>query len=224
MGVPEELIEIKRRLENGENIRKDFWRLVGQVKRLQICDEQVISLVSEIRERLFERKIIVGFRLGFALFSAILIFLNIVFIYTSLWMESGMIKAFITIAVEIGVIYVSFLVGRIIGSIVSGIGIEGFYKYSPLEFGVKLNYRDYLIANPKKRVALYSGALVMEHFILLTHLIFLYAVQSYWIIPAFFLAVNIPFSWLVHRFAGTGELHRLLRELRIMKEIEKSQT
>jgi len=220
--ISEKIDEIERRLEAGEDIRRDFWKLVGEVKRSQIRDESIINKISQIRDRLFEKETVMGFREGFALFSTLFLLFNLLFFYASLKMVNGVIKAFAILGIEIGVIYASFLVGRCIGSIISGISVDGFYRYSPLEFGVKMSYRSYLKAEPLNRVVLFSGAVILEHLILLIHLIFLFSINSYWIIPAFFLIVNLPFSYLIHKIAKTGELHRLLREIKILKEAKKN--
>ncbi len=220
MELKRELDDIERRLLAGEDIRKDFWKLVGRVKRLRVKDDETIERLSSMREKIFKRKILMGFNSGFFLFSTFFVLFNLVFIYLSLGLEEGLPKAFGIFVTEFGVIYFTFLVGRCLGSLLSGIGIDGFYRYTPFEFGVKVNYRDYLKAEPKRRVLLYTGAIALEHIILIVHVVFLYAINSYWMIPAFFLAVNLPFSYLMHRYGKTGELHRFLRELKIMREVK----
>jgi len=222
VAITEKINEIERRLEAGEDVRKEFWRLAGEVKRSRIREDDVINRLSRIRDRLFEKETVIGFREGFALFSILFLLFNFLFFHASLKMENGAVKAITILGIEIGIVYTSFLVGRCIGSLISRIGVDGFYRYSNLEFGVKMNYRDYLKAEPVNRVILFSGAIFLEHLILAIHLIFLLTINSYWIIPAFILIINLPFSYLIHRIARTGELHRLLRELRIFREIKRT--
>ncbi len=217
----DEIAKIKEKLESGENVRRYFWKAVGEVKRSQIDDPKVIDALSQIRETLFEKRLIISFRTGFLLFSTLFVLINILFLHVSLTMKEGIAKVIALLIIETGNIYTSFLAGRCIGFIASGIGAEGFYRYAHLEFGVKVNFRDYLTVEPKKRVILYSGAILLEHIILLAHAVFLFAIDSYWEIPAFLLAVNLPFSYLIHRIARTGELHRLIREIKILKSAGK---
>ncbi len=221
MELLQKINEIERRLEAGENIRKDFWKLVGDVKRKKIHEDVIINKISRIRDELFEKETVMGFREGFALFSMLFFLFNLLFFYVSLKMENGLIKAIFILGSEIAVLYTSFLVGRCIGSIISGIDVDGFYKYTPFEFGVKMNYKSYLKAEPLDRVVLFSGAIFLEYLVLAVHLIFLFSTNSYWFIPAFILAINLPFSYLIHKLAKTGELHRLLREIKIMREVSK---
>ena len=219
--ISENLSEIERRFESGEDVRRDFWKLVGEVKRSGIEDEEIIERISRIRDALFGRRMVMGFRKGFILFSVLFALFNILFFIASLVLENGPFKAIAILGAEIGVIYSSFLTGRCIGAVISGIGVDGFYRYTPLELGVKMNYRSYLRARPESRVILFSAAIVLEHLILAAHTLFLMSINSYWIIPALILAANLPFSYLIHKYARTGELHRLLRELRILRDIRK---
>ncbi len=218
--VLKKIEEIEKKLERGEDVRKEFWKIAGEIKRLQ-TDEEIIERASRIRDQLFQRRIILSFKSGFALFLTLFIAFNLLFFHVSTSFEDSVAKALMIFGIEVGTIYTSFLVGRCVGSIVSGINVDGFYRYSVLEFGVKMNYRDYLRAEPIKRVILFSSALILEHFILALHTVYLIPVSDFWVIPAFFLVINLPVSYIIHRKAKTGELHRLLREMKIMKESEQ---
>ncbi len=220
MNLIQELEEIERRFKKSEDIRKDFWRLVGKIKRQQISDDKILRRVAKLRDLMLERRVILSYRTGFILFLSVFLVLNVLLIVVAFG-KSGLVNALAIFVIEVCTIYFAFLTGRCVAARVSGIEIDGFYKYSPLEFGVKVNYLSYLKAEPLNRVVLFSGAIILEHVILMVHMIFLLIVNSYWIIPALILATNLPFSYLIHRYARTGELHRLLREMKIMREIRK---
>ncbi len=219
MSLIQELEEIERRLEKGEDVRKDFWRIVGKIKRQQISDEEVLRRAAGLRDMMFERRVILSYRTGFILFLSVFLALNALFVAAAFG-KDGSAKALAILVIEVCTIYFAFLTGRCVAARISGIEVDGFYRYSPLEFGVKVDYLSYLKAKQIGRVVLYSGAILLEHVTMLIHTLFLLAIRSsYWAIPAFFLVINLPFSYIIHKKAKTGELHRLLREYRILREV-----
>ncbi len=216
--MKEEISRISQGVERGdEEARKEFWRIVGRVKRGEITvTEEDIEELRKIRDKLFRKRIILSakkgsvlFPLGFLTSTAIFLWANFLnlpstYLYLSIFL------------LEVPVIYFGFLTGRLLASFVSGIGFEGFYQYSPLEFGVKLNYRDYLAASQSKRVTLYATTLCFQGVVLvaLSAVVFLFNPDAV-LIPVGFLVLWLIGSLIIHYTAKTGELHRFLRELKI---------
>ncbi len=211
MSILDELEDIERKLARGEDVekvRREFWKVVGKIKRSGVSDEVVLK-ASELREKLFRGKIVMGYRLGAAVFTVGFLTSYVLFI---LFAD----QLLVAVLIELAVVYFAFLLGRIMGAAISGIGVDGFYKYNPLEFGVKVNYRDYLRAKQSERVVLYAFAIVWIHVVLLTQLALVYPSEAF-VIPLFLLIVYLPFSYIIHLKLKTGELSRLIKELRILR-------
>lgn len=220
MNLPNELERIEKKLKKGEDAKREFWMLVGRIKRSNVLDDDVLARVASIRDEVFGRRVLFGFKAGFLAFLFLFILSNALLYPITIKPMPENLKLAGIVGVELTALYTSFLVGRCLSAIITGIRVDGFYRYTPLEFGVKMDYMSYLKASQRDRVLLYSGAIVLEHITMLAHTLFLLSMKSsYWIIPAFFLTVNLPFSYLMHRLAKTGELHRLLREYKILREI-----
>lgn len=224
-----ELAEIEKRLlEEGDTpeIRKQFWRIVGKVKRLppDQVDNLLFHKIAEIRNVLFKKKIILSYKKGAILFFLGLISTYLLFIwYAFNLLFSGLYNLVILVLLDFVVLYFSFLTGRCIASKLTGIKFEGFYQYDPLEFGMKLDYVSYLKAGQGKRVVLFAIPLIWEIVILISQTLTLwfYSIQGYEI-PAFFILLMAISQYAIHKTAKTGEFHRFLREFKIYREIRKS--
>ena len=220
VNISNELNRLEKSLERNEDIREDFWRIVGRVKRQGIKDENILKRITRIRDEIFGKRIILSYNTGKVIFSSLFVLFNILMFLTSLFVNQEAVKAGLIFFIELAVLYFAFLTGRCVAARISGIEVDGFYRYTPLELGVKVNYLSYLKARQIDRVVLYSGAILLEHVTMFIHTLFLLAIRSgYWTIPAFFLVINLPFSYIIHKKAKTGELHRLLREYRILREV-----
>ncbi|MBE8538777.1 hypothetical protein [Geoglobus acetivorans] len=221
MNILDELEKIEKKLKKGEDAKREFWMLVGRIKRSNVLDDDMLARVASIRDEMFDRRILFGFKAGFLAFLFLFILSYALLYLIAFKPLPDNLRLAGIVGVELTALYTSFLVGRCLSAILTGIKVDGFYRYTPLEFGVKINYLSYLKASQRDRVLLYSGAIVLEHVTMLVHTLFLLSIKSiYWIIPAFFLTVNLPFSYLMHRMVKTGELHRLIREFRILREMK----
>lgn len=226
--IVRELDTIKNRLKSGElsnQLKMDFWKVVGSVKRISPSqlDDDILDRVVDLHNRFFEKRIVLSYRKGAVLFFVLLVITYSLFIWLATHPEmSWILKTLPAFLFEGAVMYFSFLTGRCLGGFLSGIRFQGFYRYNPVELGVKLDFRSYLKAEQKKRVVLFATPILWEHLILVSQAVLLFVLSSdlTWI-PVLFIAVNLPFSYLVHRKFRTGELHRLLRELKILREITK---
>ncbi len=211
--VLRELEEIKK---SGDKNR--FWRIVGVVKREDVIDEDVVDEIARVRDAIFDVNVVVGYRLGAAIFFLLFIASYTFLLYLVYVELNWLIKLVLAVLLESLVLYFSFLTGRCLGSLITGIKFVGFYRYNPLELGLKLDYRSYLRAGKVRRVLLFATPILFEHVVLLSQVLILLALSSYlFLLPLLLLAVNLPFSYLVHKKLRTGELHRFLRELRILR-------
>ncbi len=212
-------ITVLRELEDIERkIDKDrFWKIVGIVKRKDITDEDVIEEIVRVRNAIFDVNIVIGYRFGAAIFSLLLVVSYLLFLYLTIYVElSWFIKLVLAVLLESCVLYFSFLTGRCLGSLITGIKFIGFYKYNPLELGLKLDYRSYLKAGKVRRAILFATPILLEHAILVSQILILRNTNLF-LLPVFLIAVNLPVSYIVHKKFRTGELHRFLRELRILR-------
>jgi hypothetical protein len=216
----EKIEEIRKGIERGdEKARKEFWRLVGKIKRGEISLTAAnIEEISGIRDRLFGRRVVLSVRAGSIIFPAGFLLSLLIFIWSNLLRENAYTFLYIIFS-ELSAIYFGFLTGRLLGGVVSGIGFEGFYRYSPLEFGVKVSYPAYLRASQKRRVMLYATTFFFQGMVMVGLVAIAYALNPQVIlIPLGFLLLWLIGSIAIHYIAKTGEFHRLLRELRIAME------
>ena len=178
---------------------------------------------AEIRKTLLKKKIILSHKTGAILFSLGLILAYSLFPWISLYSNlEGILLYIVAFLSEALVLYFSFLTGRCLGSLLSGIKFEGFYMYDPLEFGVRIEYVSYLKATQGKRTLLFGIPILWEHIIMISQVIILWHYKSpaIWI-PLAFLIIMLPFMLVIHKKAKTGELHRFFRELKILREIKR---
>ncbi len=209
-----ELLEVEREVLSGnEEAKKKFWKIVGKIKRSEVSDE-VIEKAVEIRERIFGKRVILSARAGG------LIFLVMFFLSYALFLHLARIGAglLVLLLVELSVVYFAYLVGRCLSSLITGIKIAGFYKYTPVEFGVKIDYGSYLRASQMRRAMFFGIPILWVHAVLLSQIVWNIG-DSAALIPGVLLVTYLPFSYVVHKKLKTGELHRFLRELKILREL-----
>ncbi|RLI79904.1 hypothetical protein DRP05_02285 [Archaeoglobales archaeon] len=213
----DEILRLSQELEGKEDevIKKKFWRIVGKVKRGEIeVSEEDIEELSKIRDRFFKKRIVLSAKKGSILFPIGFVASLAIFLWVNL--NANAYTYILLFLSELFVIYFCFLTGRLLGCLISGIGFDGFYLYTPLEFGVKINYRDYLRKKQRNRVILYGTTLCFQGFVMVVLLIIVYIYKP-WIIfiPLIFLILWLFGSIAIHYIAKTGELHRFWRELKI---------
>jgi len=225
-----EIEEIKKQFdEKGDTkeVRKAFWRIVGRVKRGEFqtneTNEKIIEEITEIRERLFKKRVILPTAKGAILFPTGFAISMIIFIWINQHTHSAYLPLYLLLFLsELPVIYFGFLTGRLLGGIFSGIRFDGFFRYSPLEFGVKVNYKSYLQTSQWKRVTLYGTTIFFQVIVMLALVLIVYEYHvDAILIPIAFLFLWIAGSTIIHKKAKTGELHRFLRELKIALELRK---
>ncbi len=209
--------ELKEKVERGEDVKAQFWKIVGEVKRRDV-DKEVLRDIAEIRDLIFDKKTVLSAKTGNILFPILFLLSNASFLYAALTKVSFVLL----LLLEAIVLYFTFLNGRVLGSRLTGIKIEGYYRLNPVELGMKLDFESYLKVPQKSRVLFFLTPILFEHAVLLFHALILYLAKTelHWI-PLLFVFVNIPFSYLVYRVKKTGELYRFLRELKILKELSE---
>lgn len=207
---------VEEKVEKGEDAKRDFRRIVGELKRGENVDEEVLRRVAELRDKFFKKQIVLDYTKGVVVFVLFFIISNATFFFLVLGEIPLLPKLIALFLIEFSVLYFSFLTGRITGAKISGIRVEGFYKYNPLEFGMKLDYASYLKVPQKSRVILFLTPILFENLVMLTHAITLFFLKNefYWI-PMTFLIANLPLSYTIYKIKRTGELYRLIREIRI---------
>ena len=231
MELSKELEEVELLLKEKKNTKqakRRFWRVISQIKRTNPneIDDHVVELASSLRDKLYPRKIIlsppkgavlitIGFFITLMLFLWVLKTINFGFIINA-------VILFFALAINL---YFTFLLGRCVGSLVSGIKIDGFYMYDPLELGIKMNYRTYLKASQSRRVLLFGTTLIVELTVMLieTYLTFIFK-PNYVYVPILLILIWIVGLYVIHKKVKTGEMHRFLRELKILKELKSKRS
>ncbi len=215
MEIQSLILELDKK--SGEEAKREFWKIIGKIKRKEIVvSNSDIEELCKIREKLFKKRIVLStgkgrllFSFGFVLAVTFFVWLNTV--------DFNDLDYLLIFVAELPVIYFGFLVGRLLGGSISGIRFDGFYLYTPIEFGVKVNCKDYLKSKQLNRVLLYATTLVFQAFVMLFLTAVVYAFKPHaLIVPLFFLLLWLIGSYIIHRVARTGELHRFLRELKIL--------
>ncbi len=215
--ILEKLESIEKRVEEKEDARRDFLKLVGEIKRGGGADDEVLRRIAEVRDKIFGKRVVLEYDKGVPVFVLFFILSN-AFLFALAFMEGPLVlKAVALILAEFCVFYFTFLTGRVIGAKFSRIRVEGFYKYTPLEFGMKLDYVSYLKVPQKSRVIFFLTPILFENLVMAAQAATLILLRNefYWI-PLLILALNLPFSYLIYKIKRTGELYRLMREVRIL--------
>ena len=157
MPIWEDLLKIEERLENEgdtKKVRRAFWRIVGRIKRLSPPEvsEEEIKKAAEIRNRLFKQSVILSVRTGLILFFLMFLLFFAAYIWVLLYLPLDILWLnVILLLLGILILYGTYPLGRYLGGVVAGVKFEGFYRYSPAEFGLKIEYISYLKARPRRR-------------------------------------------------------------------------
>ncbi len=222
MNVFEALKAVEEKIKRGEDAKKDFWKLVGVIKRTEEVDEEVLIRIAKLRDEIFDKQLILSLKSGIAIFTSLIVLTNVLFFLIASENFQFLLKAALLFAVESAVVYSSFIVGRLIGSLITGIKITGFYKYNPLELGMKLDIVSYLKAKQKNRVIFFLTPIVFENLVFLFQSFLLaYLNNEFYWVPLVLVILNFPFSYAIYKFKKTGELYRFIREVKILRELSE---
>ena len=165
------LEEVKDTDEVAPSTRKQFWKIVRQIKRERYPDIKEIKLATKIRNILFENKTSRVYSLGWFLAGEYVfgIIFGIVYVL-ALFIPVSWFNILSWGFFEISVILVRFVglfavialfypYGRLIAGAGYGIKFDGMYFSAQKEPGLKIEYESFLKAKPtnRKRFFFFSG-------------------------------------------------------------------
>lgn len=115
--------------------------------------------------------------------------------------------------------YFGYPLGRYLGGVVSRIKFDGFYRYSPGELGLKIEYTSYLKVEKRKRMLVFGIPKFWILFLILIQIIIVILFNPIVILdPIILLIVYILSLVATYRIKKTGELYRFIREIKIARE------
>jgi Flp pilus assembly protein TadB len=234
-----ELNQIEKRLDqdgDSKAVRKAFWRIIGQMKRQdpKNLDEACIIKAAELRNRLFKQKVILSVRKGLLLFFLIALVFFWGNITILLYLEPGLTAVIgynlifsiviMNVLLAIVAVFVAYGVypwGRYLGGVIARVKFEGFYRYSPGELGLKIEYISYLKSTQSRRKWVFGFPIIWVFGFLFIMLPIAWVLNPYGLWAPVILIIMFGIFYLVIYRAKTGELYRFVRELRIAREVKR---
>ncbi len=112
--------------------------------------------------------------------------------------------------------------GRYIGGIIARVKFDGFYRYSPVELGLKIEYISYLKTTRSRRKWVFGFPIIWIFgiFFMLLPVAWILNPAGIWTPLLFVLLFGV--FYLVIYYMKIGELYRFVRELRIEREMIRS--
>ncbi|MFX1565379.1 MAG: hypothetical protein ACFFCH_05260 [Promethearchaeota archaeon] len=236
-----DLQEIERRLDqegDTPKVRRDFWRIVGQLKRQnpRELDEEVIEKTTAIRNRLFKQEIAISVGRGLVLYFLVFLFSILAYLWVLLYFEITLAQfitllPFIVILVlnivlgvlSIFVVYGSYPLGRYLGGIIARVKFEGLYRYSPGELGLKIEYTSYLRTTPSRRKWVFGFPIIWVFGIIFILLPITWLANPSGIYTPIIIIILFAIFYIFIYYQKTGEIYRFVRELRIAREVKRNQ-
>ena len=114
--------------------------------------------------------------------------------------------------------------GDYLGGVIARVRFEGFYRYSPGELGLKIEYSSYLKTTQIRRKWVFGFPIlwVFAFIFILFPLTWVWNPAGIWA-PLILIILFAVFYLTIYR-AKTGELYRFMRELRIAREVKQKET
>jgi hypothetical protein len=236
-----ELEKIEQRLEqegDTKQVRTAFWRIISKIKRQdprQITDA-TIDKAAKIRNQLFSHDVILSTSKGLGLFFliALIAFIGIIqiLLFFDAWLASLMpydpfvFTIILNVFLVIGSILLAYGVypwGRYFGGVIARIKFDGFYRYSPGELGLKIEYTSYLKTTQSRRKWVFGLPVfwVFGFFFILLPITWFLKPSGIW--GPFIMIILFGIFYPVIYRRKTGELYRFVRELRIAREVKQKQ-
>ncbi len=237
-----DLTEIENRLEiegDTESVRRSFWRIIGQIKRqkLKDLDDVTIQKAVELRNRLFRQKVLLSVKWGLFFFLFIAIMSILAFIWNLLYLEliilgfmflppivMVIILNVILLLSSLFVLYGAYPIGRYVGGRIANVGFDGFYRFSPGELGLKIEYSSYLKTTQSRRKWVFGFPIIWVAAFLTGLCIIALFLNPAGVWGPFSFLIILPISYYALTLRKTGELYRFLRERRIEQELKKQAT
>lgn len=229
MTILAELKKIEQRLDqegDTKGVRKAFWRIVGKIKRCALNEVSIeeIKKTTEIRNRLFRHPVILSVRKGLFV-SFITALVSYIAYFWALWFLgfNTLLLNGVLFLIGLFILYGLYPFGRYLGGCFAKVKFDGFYRYSPGELGLKIEYTSYLKTTQSLRKWVFGFPVIwIFTFIILNMVI------AWWINP---LGLWAPLIWLISfpifyvaiYYKKTGELYRFMRERRIAQEVKRKQ-
>ncbi|MDO8124423.1 MAG: hypothetical protein Q6364_08610 [Candidatus Hermodarchaeota archaeon] len=240
MTIESELRAIAQQLDkegDTKEIRKTFWRIVGKIKRLDAIDvtDEIIEKTAHIRNRLFKHNVVLSVNKGLGLFFFVVLFALIGFIWTLLFFETILVvfitlPPFLTLITLNGLVLVLIIFiaygaypwGRYLGGVIARVNFDGFYRYSPGELGLKIDYKSYLRTTRSRRKWVFGFPIIWIFGIFLILLPIAWFLNPAGIWTPLLLVLLFGVFYMVIYYKRVGELYRFVRELRIEREVNRS--
>ena len=126
----------------------------------------------------------------------------------------------ILILISVFVAYGSYPWGRYLGGLIARVKFDGFYRYSPGELGLKIEYTSYLRTTQSLRKWVYGFPIlwVFCDLLLLLSITWILNPSGIWAPVIIIILFGVFYIYIYTR--RTGELYRFVRELRIALEVE----
>ena len=206
------------------DVKKRFWKIVGQIKRTPNPDKKIVEKASEIRNLLYTSNY--GGSIPSWIILPILLILVIAceytFFYSVLYDLPGAIDRYQYWSIWWTMVFL-YPFGRLIAGIFTGIKFDGFVK-SPLIFpNLKVNYPSYLNATPPKRELffLFGGAwsTIITGILGIIRYIGTGNLFSFHAFIILFISELIAATGVLGRFGG--EMNNYYRERKIVRDWRK---
>lgn len=227
MPILDDLLQIENRLEvegDSKQVRRAFWRIVGKMKRRapsEVTNEE-INKATEIRNRLFRHPVILGVGKGLLIFFLIALFSYAAFIWVLLSLEVHiLVLNGILFFLGIFALYGVYLLGRYLGGRIARVKFEGFYRYSPGELGLKIEYVSYLKTTLSRRKWVFGFPIIWVFVFLFFEVVIAWFLNPRGLWAPLIFLISFPFFYVAITYWKLGELYRFLRELRIEREVKR---
>lgn len=227
MPILDDLLQIENRLEvegDSKQVRRAFWRIVGKMKRLPHSEvtNGEIDKATEIRNRLFRQPVIMGVGKGLLIFFLIALFFYAVFIWGLLSLEYHiLVLNGILFILSIFALYGMYPLGRYLGGRIARVKFDGFYRYSPGELGLKIEYVSYLKTTQSRRKWVFGFSIIWIFSFLLLEVVIAWFLNPLGLWAPLIILISFPFFYVAITYRKLGELYRFIRELRIEREVNR---
>lgn len=234
-----DLEDIERQLNtkgDTQGGRKAFWRIIGRMKRQDPAslDDDTIQKAAAIRNQLFKKSVILSVRTGLFVFFLVALLSFAAFLWVLLFFEST-VATFILLPPWIMMILLNVVLsiiavlisygdypwGRYLGGVIARVGFEGFYRYSPGELGLKIEYTSYLKTTQSRRKWVFGFPILWVFCFIFILLPIAWFLNPAGIWAPLILIILFGLAYLGMYRKKTGEVYRFIRELRIAREVKR---
>lgn len=203
-------------------VKKRFWKLVGQIKRRSNPEEEVVTKVSEIRNLLYEQKL--GKTISLKITLPIWFVIGTAFFlhyFRNVGQDNwGGLTDWRCVLTIMGIIALFYPFGRLISGKLTGIKFDGLSRDIYFLPTLKINYPSYLKASPPKRqwMFFFAGIWTVITAVIVGIVGYLRAEDITGFVVAMILAIAelIALTGILGKWGG--EMGHFLRERRIVRD------